>query len=196
MVESLGIILLEDSVNDAKMIQKELDQTMKLLNNWGVTQELGFSHIQIEWVYGSDTENKREKKYKHFTDNDLPKIKDKIKDMKDKIPHIGILMDVILTRKEQSQADINDFSNVEFSKKIMDTYEQDYNIYIVTGIRNFGSRAWGIYGRENMGDRYILKDLINEYPSRKAIAGLFYWLYHKKKLPTQLANLIENRELE
>lgn len=195
MAESLGIILLEDSVNDAKMIQKELETTIELLNKWEITQKMGFSSLRVEWVYGSDTENKREKRYKHFTSGDLPKIQDRIKEMEHEVSHVGILMDVILTRKEQGQADVNDFSCVEFSKNIMDTYEQKYNIYIVTGIRNFGSRAWGIYGRENMVERYILKGLINEYPSRKAIAGLLYWLYHKMALPEELADLIESKEL-
>lgn len=196
MGDVLGIILLEDSVNDGEMIRKELKTTIEQLKKWKIMHEMGFSDAKIEWVCGSDKENKREKRYRHFIKDDLIKLDNKIKEMESKFSHVGILMDVILTREEQDRADINDFSSVAFSKQIMDTYEQEYNIYIVTGIRNFGSRAWGIYGRENMVERYILKGLINEYPSRKAMAGALYWLYHKEKLPERIADMIEDKELE
>lgn len=201
MNERLDILLVEDQKEDADKIIKELNETKKLLEEWGLLGEIGFQDLRVEWISGSDMVNKRGKIYHHFSKADLPQIQKKVSEMKKKNPHTGILMDVILTKEEQERANINDFSKIEFSRELMDLYEPakgeiKCGIYLTTALRNFGTLAWGIYGRQNMEQRYIPKDLIVVYPSRKAIAGMFYWLNNQKPIPEKVSFKIEKKELE
>lgn len=203
MNRRLDILLIEDDEQHATCIIEQLMKTKKLLEKWQMLERIGFDDLKVEWIYGSEkVDNKRGNVYHHFSDSDLNKIYKKVREMKNNNSHTGILMDVILTKEEQERAGVNDFSKIKFSKDILDYYEPktgqkcDCNIYLTTGLRNFGTLAWGIYGRENMERRYIPKSLIKEYPSRKAIAGVFYWLYHNKKIPKSISSDIEIKELE
>lgn len=191
----LNIVYLEDNVEDAEIAIREFNKTMNLLMEWELCTKMGFEEINIEWIKGTQPFEERGIRYKFYREEDIPVIRERIQQLSGEEGKTGILMDVILAKEEQVQLKSNPEPHIEFSKKIYDEYDENYGIYIITGLRNFGSRAWGIYGKENLSERYISRPLVNYYPSRKAMARALYWMYHKKPMEEKLLREIEEREL-
>lgn len=130
MSDLLNIFLIEDQTVDAENIIYALHTTMGLLNKWGLSEQMGFSEIKPEWIRGSNLLKKHGREYYHFQEKDFSDILEKIDEIKEQDSHIGILMDVVLTKEEQEQVDVNDVSKIEFSKRIIDQLDSIYNINI------------------------------------------------------------------
>ncbi len=194
-MNKLNIVYLEDNVEDAEIAIREFKKTMDLLVKWKLCSEMGFEKIYIERIKGSQPFEERGIKYEFYKEEDIPLIQETIQHFSDAEGKTGILMDVILAKEEQNQLKFNPEPQIKFSKEIYDMYEEEYGIYIITGLRNFGSRAWGIYGKENLSERYISRPLVNSYPSRKAMARALYWMYHRKVMEKELLRKIEELEL-
>lgn len=192
----LNIIYLEDNIKDAEIANNEFNETMKFLIEQGFREKIGFGEINMIRIPGSDHMQERGKVYQFYIENDFKEIDKLIKEFSNNEERIGILMDVILAKEEQERAKINDFSRIQFSKRVFEKYERDYGIYIITSLRNFGSRAWGIYGYEGLINRYIPKALVDACPSRKAMAKALYWMYYRKQMEPELADEIEECELK
>lgn len=195
-MNKLNIIYLEDNVEEAEIAIREFRKTMELLVKWNLESEMEFGGIHIERIKGSQFIEERGTKYEFYNEEDISKIKKEIQKCDGEGGRTGILMDVILTKEEQDKINLDSELKITFSRKLYDEYEKKYGIYIITGLRNFGSRAWGIYGKENLSEHYISKSLVNYYPSRKAMARALYWMYHKKMMNEKLLRKIEELELE
>ena len=195
MMSKLNIVYLEDNIEDAKIAIEEFNKTMKLIAEWGLVSEMGFKELNIERIEGSQPIEERGRNYEFYIEEDMEQIQAKIQEMSNAEGKTGILMDVILTKEEQDQLKFDAEPHVIFSRRIHDEYAEQFGVYIITALRNFGSRAWGIYGKEKIGERYISKALVNSYPSRKAMARALYWMYHKEGMKEDLLRKIEELEL-
>lgn len=107
----------------------------------------------------------------------------------------GILIDVVLTREEYKNASINNFSMNLLAKQIFERFDKSGHVYVITGLKNFSSRAWGFLGSDGMSQRYIPKEWVMSYPSCKAIARALYWMWNGEPIPEKLSNEIEDLEL-
>lgn len=126
----LNIIYLEDNIKDAEIANNEFNETMKFLIEQGFREKIGFGEINMIRIPGSDHMQERGKVYQFYIENDFKEIDKLIKEFSNNEERIGILMDVILAKEEQERAKINDFSRIQFSKRVFEKYERDYGIYI------------------------------------------------------------------
>ena len=195
MVETLKVILIDDCIEDIQKIKKNFDDTVTRLKKWGFLEEMGFQKIQMLEIQGDGPkEVSREKEHQFYTEKVIGKIRKELSEQ-DEDMRTGILLDVILTKEEQKQADVNDFSDLKLAKLIYDTFEKECPIHVITSLRSFGSLAWGIFGRENFSDYYINKQLVYGYRSYKAMAKALYRLCNKDEMPEGLEARIEKKEL-
>lgn len=193
MAEQLKILLVEDEEKNAEAVEKAFQDTVGKLKEWNLLDEMKFQDISLEWIRGTDTVTKRGKEYFFYTDQVLDELDKKIAEMTD--DRVGILLDVVLTREEQEKCNVNDFSRIELSRKIYDRFDGSCNLYLITGLRSFGTLAWSIFGREGLKDRYIPRELVWDYPSHMAISQALYWLNNKKEISKELLIEIEKKEL-
>lgn len=194
MAESLRVFLIEDEVEHVIAIKKEFENAWQRLMSWKLQDKMGFQKIEIEWLKGSEEVEKGGKKFYFYTEEICQRLEDKMKEASEEL-RLGILMDVILTREEYKNASINNFSKELLAKQILEKFDKAGHMYVITGLRNFGSRAWGFLGSDDMSQRYISKDLVMVYPSCKAIARALYWMWNGDTIPDELSDEIEDWEL-
>lgn len=195
MAETLKILVVEDEEKNFITVQTTFSETIEKLKSWELLNQMGFQELEIEWVKGDDhPTKKRGKEYYFYTDKVLEDLEKKVENKESK--KICILLDVILTKQEQEKCDVNEFKKVELSRKIYDRFESQCNLYLITGIRSFGTLAFGIFGRENMKDQYIPRELVGDYASFTAISQALYWLNNGKVIPKELLRKIEDKELQ
>lgn len=194
MAESLKVFLIEDEEEHAITIKKEFENAWQCLKNWKLQDAMGFQKIEIEWLQGSEEVEKRGKKFYFYTEEICQRLEDKMKEESEEL-QFGILIDVILTREEYKHASINDFSMELLAKQIIEKFDKSGHVYVITGLNNFGSRAWGLLGNDDMSLRYISKDLVMVYPSCKAIARALYWMWNGEVIPEAFSDEIEDLEL-
>lgn len=195
MVKQLKILVIEDEEKNAKTVKREFEATRDKLKEWELLDKMHLQEVElsIEWLQGTDRVTKRGKDYLFYTEQILGEIEKKLK--KKTNGRIGILLDVVLTREEQERCNVNDVSRIELSKKIYDRFEKKCNLYLITGLRSFGTLAWGIFGREDVKNRYIPRELVADYPSHMAIAQALYWLNNREEISVELLRTIEDKEL-
>lgn len=191
---NLKIVLIEDQPDDAEVIKKRFTETVDWLRERELLSEMKFDSMSIEFIKGSEKNIARGKNYFHYNERDISEIETVLQRKKEN-EKVGILTDILLDKKEVERARVNDFAEIEMVNKICKAFEDKCHMYFITGLLTFGSRAWSILGKENMCNRYIQKDLI-DIPSRKAIARAIYWLANGEQIPTDLAEKIEEREIE
>lgn len=193
MAEELKILVVEDEEKNADAVKKAFIDTRDKLNEWNLLEEMKFQEINPEWIRGTDPVTKRGKEYLFYTDQVLDELEKKIAEKTN--GGIGILLDVVLTKEEQERCNVNDFSRIELSRKIYDRFEGRCNVYLITGLRSFGTLAWGIFERENLNNRYIPRELVWDYPSHMAISQALYRLNNGEEIPKELLERIEEKEL-
>ncbi len=194
MSEQLKIFVVEDEEKNAETVKQVFQDTVDRLKKWNLLSEMKFEEINIEWIRGEEKTTKRGKEYFFFTEDVIEKLEKKITENPDE--KVGIFLDVILTKEEQERCNVNDFTRVELSRKIYDRFEARCNLYLITGLRSFGTLAWGIFGRENLKNRYIPRELVGDYPSYMAISKALYWLKNREEIPEELLKKIEEKELQ
>lgn len=194
MAKQLKILVVEDEQRNVDIVKQAFHDTVEHLKRWNLLSEMNFDHISIEWIRGEDKTTKRGKEYYFFTEKVLDELEKRI--AREPNEKLGILLDVILTKEEQERCNVNDFTRVELSRKIFDKYEDKCNLYLITGLRSFGTLAWGIFGRNNLKDQYIPRELVGDYPSYMTISKALYWLKNGKKMNEELVKTIEERELQ
>ncbi len=193
MVEHLKILVVEDEEKNAKAVEMAFKATVSKLKEWNLLDNMKFQNISLEWIRGTDKVIKREKEYLFYTEQVLDELEKKIAG--ETQGRIGILLDVVLTREEQERCNVNDFSRIELSRKIYDQFEDKCNLYLITGLRSFGTLAWGIFEREGLKDRYIPRELVGDYMSHMAISQVLYWLNNREDISKELLRTIEEKEL-
>lgn len=194
MAERLKVFLIEDDVDHATVIKREFENAWQCLTKWKLQDEMGFQEFKIEWLKGSEEVEKRGKKFYFYTEKICQQLEDKMKEESEEL-QFGILIDVILTREELKNASINNFSMELLAKQILKKFDESGHVYVITGLRNFGSRAWGLFGNDSISQRYISKDLVTVYPSCKAIARALYWMWNGKAISDGLSDKIQDLEL-
>lgn len=194
MAESLKVFLIEDEADHAIAIKKEFENAWQCLTKWELQDKMGFQEIEIEWLEGSETVDKRGKKFCFYTEEICQRLEEKMKEASEE-QQFGILIDVILTREEYKNACINDFSMELLAKHIFEKFDKSGHVYVITGLKNFSSRAWGFFGCDGISQRYIPKELVMAYPSCKAIARALYWMWNGETIPNNLSDEIEDMEL-
>ncbi len=193
--KKLIIGLVEDNINDAEKIKESFDETIDWLNKNGLMDKLALGVDSIEYIdiKGTDEVSEDGKEHCYFKDEDYDKVKEKI----GKVINNGgsILMDILLTKTEQDQANLNKFDNIQFCKRFVeDDSLKDY-IYIITSIRSIGSRMWSLFHRDEMLERYVQKDLvIGIGKSRRSISRVLYWLKYRSQADEKVLDEIEKVE--
>lgn len=193
MAKQLKILVVEDEERNEQAVEQAFINTVDKLKEWNLLDRMNFQGISLEWIRGTDKVTKRGKEYLFYTEQVLDELDKKIAEKTD--DRIGILLDVVLTREEQERSNVNDFSRIELSRKIYDRFEEGCNLYLITGLRSFGTLAWGIFGREDMKDLYIPRELVGDYMSCMAISQALYWLNNGEKISKELIEIIEKKEL-
>lgn len=193
MEKKLEILVVEDEEKNANSVEQAFRDTVDKLKEWNLLDKMGFQNISLKWIPGTDKVTKRGKEYLFYTDQVLDELEEKIAEKTE--GEIGILLDVVLTREEQERCNVNDFSRIELSRKIYDRFEGKCNLYLITGLRSFGTLAWGIFEKEGLKDRYIPRELVGDYMSRMAISQALYWLNSGEKISEELLKIIEEKEL-
>lgn len=125
---------------NAKDVEKVFKNTVDKLEEWKLLDEMKFQQISIEWIKGTERVVKRGKEYLFYTDKVLAELEKKI--TKQVNGRMSILLDVVLTRQEQEGCNANIFTGIELSRKIYDWFEEKCNLYLITGLRSFGTQAW------------------------------------------------------
>lgn len=193
MAEQLKILVIEDEEKNVRTIEQAFIDTVDKLKEWDLLDKMKFQHINMEWICGTDKVTKRGKDYLFYTDQVLDELDKKIAKKAD--GRIGILLDVVLTREEQEKCNVNDFSRIELSRKIYDRFERKCKLYLITGLRSFGTLAWGIFEREGLKNQYIPRELVGDYASNMAISQALYWLNNGEEISKELLRKIEEKEL-
>ena len=193
MANQLKILMIEDEEKNKEAVERAFIDTLGKLKEWNLLDEMKIHNITFEWLRGTDKVIKRGKEYFFYTNQVLDELEVKIAEQTDDV--VGILLDVVLTREEQEKCDVNDFSRIELSRKIYDRFEKKCNLYLITGLRSFGTLAWGIFEREAMKDRYIPRELVGDYTSCMAISQALYYLNSREQISNELLKKIEEKEL-
>ncbi len=193
MANQLKILMIEDEEKNKEAVERAFIDTLGKLKEWNLLDEMKIHNITFEWLRGTDKVIKRGKEYFFYTNQVLDELEVKIAEQTDDV--VGILLDVVLTREEQEKCDVNDFSRIELSRKIYDRFEKKCNLYLITGLRSFGTLAWGIFEREDLKDRYIPRELVGDYTSCMAISQALYYLNSREQISNELLKKIEEKEL-
>lgn len=193
MVEQLKILVVEDEEKNAEAVKRAFKDTVDKLKEWNLLDKMKFQDISLEWIRGTDKVTKRGKEYFFYTNQVLGELDKKIEEKTN--DRIGILLDVVLTREEQEKCNVNDFTQIELSREIYDRFEGKCNLYLITGLRSFGTLAWGIFEREGLKDRYIPRELVGDYMSCMAISQALYCLNNGEDISKELLKEIEKKEL-
>ena len=180
MAEQLMILVVEDEEKNVRAVEQAFKYTVDKLKEWDLLDKMKLQNISLEWIRGTDKVTKRGKEYLFYTDQVLDELDKKI--AKKTGGRIGILLDVVLTREEQEKCNVNDFSRIELSRKIYDRFERKCKLYLITGLRSFGTLAWGIFEREGLKNRYIPRELVGDYMSCMAISQVLYWLNNGEEI--------------
>lgn len=191
---NLKIVLIEDKKIDSDMIIKRLTETVEWLKGKDFLLEMNFDSITIVAVRGSDKKKKKGIWHYYYKNTDILRIDAELKETKEN-EIVGILSDILLTKEEDDKASVNDFAEITMVNKICESFEGKYPIYFITSVHTFGSRAWGILGKEKLISHYVQKELV-DMPSKKAIARVLYWLANSKEIPIELSARIEEKEIE
>lgn len=194
MSNKLKIVLIEDQPKDVECIIRKFKETVEWLRKYKFLDAMKFDDIIIEHVKGSVRNVARGEEYIHYIKSDISRIEQALQNEEEN-DKVGILTDILLTKREVERARVNDFTEIEMVNTICNRFEEKYPIYFTTGLLTYGSRAWSILGKEEMCRHYIQKELI-ENPAKKAIARAIYWLANEEDMPLELANKIEKAELD
>lgn len=194
MEKVLKIFLIEDEQKNVENVQKTFAEAVEKLKSWNLMDEMKFQDIETEWVKGADySVKKKGKEYYFYTEDVIEELDKRVEENPDKKK--GILLDVVLTKTEQQACDSNNFDTIELSRKIYDHFEGKCGLYLITGLRSFGTLGWSIFGRENLAQQYIPRELAGDYSSCMAISQALYRLNNGKQIPEGLLRKIEEKEL-
>lgn len=193
----LTIALIEDNQFDAMRIKEAFKDGFNWLkeNDYFKKMEFDYTDLCFEDVCGSEKVTIDNKEFRFFKDEDFSSA-EKILNEVVKKEHAGILMDILLTKNEQDQANLNRFDNVEYCKRFVSNPDWKKDIYIITKIRSISSRLWSIFHDESLNGRYILKGLVTgTTKSIPAIARVLKWMDdHEYEFPDDLFLDIERTQ--
>lgn len=159
------IILIEDQKKDAEKI-------LGCLNELAVEHKDRGDKFQFEHLKGKIEDTYEGEEYLHYDEDVIKEIEKKYSETDHNEMKMGILLDVMLTRKDLESNLSSYYPQVELAKKIYFKFKNQMPVYIITSTPVFATQSDVIMGVD-LSEQYIAKNALLKYKLEDNINNMF-----------------------
>lgn len=164
-MKHLEIILIEDQKKDAEELLDYLNELAAEQSN--EQYEFHFAHIK-----GKIEDKYEEEEYLHYDESIIGEIEGRCSEIENSAKKMGILLDVMLTRKDLESNLSSYYPQVELAKKIYFKFYKQVPVYMITSSPVFATQSDVIMGID-LSEQYIAKNALLKYKIEESIGNLF-----------------------
>lgn len=158
------IYVIEDCVKEANAIAKEL-------NKKALIRETENCSFQFSVLPGTIAGEIAENDYMFYDDSVLNTIRERYDELQDD-ERMCILLDIMLTKEDYSNARASSYPKVDLAKKIYFEFREQMPIYIITHAPWFATQGDVVMGVD-LSEQFISKNAILRYKLEEDINRLF-----------------------
>ena len=159
------IYLIDDSINEAGNLIKQLNEIAQQKNTEEVQFEFAFLKGTIPCEY-------RGEEHFFYDEEIVDTIQKKYAAENKNGVRIGLLLDILLTKEDMESSYANYYPQVNVAKKIYFAFCKQIPTYLITSFPSFATQCDVIMG-ENLSEKFITKNAVLRYKIQDDIDRLF-----------------------